>query len=307
MKHIQLRFVTFVVAALGTAATGLATNTRTWVGSNGVDSSTCGTPTAPCKTVQQAVTVTSVGGEVDVLAPMNDFGFTVGKALTIDGGNFLHIQVGNTGSPGILVEAGASDRVQLRNLSINFLPPASGMAAIYWSSGAALEVENVSISDPGYGITATASTGTTGSGPYLYAKNVTIRDATYGGMNLFGNGASLMRAVLDEVTVINTPNGITFGTGQMVATHCTLVNVGYGFYAVPSSQVDVVNSTVTLSTGYALYADGTGATIRIAGNSITDNSAGIVAANGGQILSFGTNRIADNYPDLPLSGTLPLQ
>jgi len=305
MKHTQLRFVTLVVATLGMAATALASNTRTWVSNTGVDSSTCGAVTSPCKTMQQAVTVTSAGGEVDVLDPMNDFGFYVPKALIIDGGGFLHIQVGGSQTVGINVQAGANDPVAIRNLSINVLPTNGGASPINWYSGATLEIENVSTSGGAY--LYIAPTITAAGGSYFYAKNVTIRDTTVGGVMIGGTGTAPMEALIDGVTVVNAPSGIVLNYGQAEATHCAVMHASsYAFEAGPSGELNIADSTAEFSTT-GMSAQGTGATLRIANNNIHDNTTGLLPGNGGQIISFGTNRLAGNTTDGSPSGTVSLK
>ncbi len=304
MKHTQLRFVTLAVATLGMAATALASNTRTWVSNNGVDSSTCGAVTSPCKTMQQAVNVTSAGGEVDVLDPMNDFGFYVPKALIIDGGGFLHIQVGGTQTIGINVQAGTTDAVAIRNLSINVLP-SNGGSPINWYSGETLEIENVSTSGGTY--LYLAPTITAAGGSYFYAKNVTVRDTTIGGLLIAGTSTAPMDALVNGVTVVNAPDGIVLNYGQGEATHCAVMHASfYAFEAGPSGVLTVVDSTAELSTT-GMSAQGAGAILRIANNNIHDNTTGLLPAYGSQIISFGTNRLAGNTTDGAPSGTVSLK
>src|SRR4051812_9186829 len=91
--------------------------TRTWVSGVGDDLNPC-SRTAPCKTFAGAISKTAPGGEISVL-DSGAFGtLTIIQAVTINGeGNLAGILASI--SDGIIVSAGASDRVIIRNLQIN--------------------------------------------------------------------------------------------------------------------------------------------------------------------------------------------
>src|SRR5215468_9907958 len=113
--------------------------TRTWVSGVGDDVNPC-SRTAPCKTFAGAISKTAAGGEIDALDPAGYGAVTITKAITIDGGGGQVASVLVAGTNGIVVQAGASDVVILRNLRINGI--SSGFNGIRWLSGKALIVEN---------------------------------------------------------------------------------------------------------------------------------------------------------------------
>src|SRR6185312_13479612 len=86
------------VVLLGTAFMS-AQASRTWVSGVGDDANPC-SRTAPCKTFAGAISKTAAGGEID------------GR-----GGQVASVLV--SGTNGIVVQAGPSDTVILRNLRIN--------------------------------------------------------------------------------------------------------------------------------------------------------------------------------------------
>src|SRR6201992_683516 len=110
-----------LVAAMALAvmwvAPAQAQATRTWISGVGDDVNPC-SRTAPCKTFAGAISKTAAGGEIDVLDPGGFGTVTITKAITIDGGGTL-ASILASGTNGINVNAGASDIVILRNLSIN--------------------------------------------------------------------------------------------------------------------------------------------------------------------------------------------
>src|SRR5438445_4339112 len=88
--------------------------TRTWVSGVGDDANPC-SRTAPCKTFAGAISKTAAGGEIDALDPGGFGAVTITKAITIDGGGSL-ASVLVSGTNGIVVSAGASDVVTIRNI-----------------------------------------------------------------------------------------------------------------------------------------------------------------------------------------------
>src|SRR5450631_2085445 len=100
------------------AAPAWALANRTWVSGHGADSGAC-TPTAPCRTFAFALTQTTAGGEIDVLDPAGYGTVIITQAISIvnDGVGVAGIQAG-FGLNGVTINAGASDSVHLRGLTI---------------------------------------------------------------------------------------------------------------------------------------------------------------------------------------------
>ena len=92
--------------------------TRTWVSGVGDDANPC-SRTAPCKTFAGAISKTAAGGEIDALDPAGYGAVTITKGITIDGGGGQVASVLVSGTNGIVVQAGPTDVVTLRNLRIN--------------------------------------------------------------------------------------------------------------------------------------------------------------------------------------------
>src|SRR6476620_2972667 len=115
---------------------------RTWVSGVGDDANPC-SRTAPCKTFAGAISKTAAGGEIDALDPAGYGAVTITKAITIDGGGGQVASVLVSGTNGIVVQAGPSDVVILRNLRINGI--GTGINGIRWLAGKNLTVENCDI------------------------------------------------------------------------------------------------------------------------------------------------------------------
>src|SRR5436305_1176270 len=103
--------------ALCSYATPGQAQSRTWVSGVGDDLNPC-SRTAPCKTFASAISKTAAGGEISVMDSGAFGAVSITQAVTINGdGNLAGILASI--SDGIVVAAGASDRVVIRNLSIN--------------------------------------------------------------------------------------------------------------------------------------------------------------------------------------------
>src|SRR3569832_2112323 len=121
IMKIQTLLVTADSAATQFAAgAASAQATRTWVSGVGDDANPC-SRTAPCKTFAGAISKTAAGGEIDALDPAGFGAFTITKAITVDGGGGGVAGVLASAGNGINVNAGGTDVVTLRNLSIDGL------------------------------------------------------------------------------------------------------------------------------------------------------------------------------------------
>src|SRR5947199_7068931 len=131
--------------ALGTSM-AFAQATRTWVSGVGDDANPC-SRTAPCKTFAGAISKTAAGGEIDALDPAGYGAVTITKSITIDGGGGQVASVLVAGTNGIVVQAGPSDVVILRNLRLNGLRNSGngGLSGIRFLSGASLIVDKCEI------------------------------------------------------------------------------------------------------------------------------------------------------------------
>src|SRR6202035_4198960 len=99
--------------------------------------------TAPCKTFAGAISKTAAGGEINVIDSGGYGVVTITKSITIDGGPFL-AGVLATGSNGIVINAGPTDIVTLRNLDINGTNTPSTMdtRGIKFLAGKSLIIDN---------------------------------------------------------------------------------------------------------------------------------------------------------------------
>jgi Right handed beta helix region len=141
MKSNRLSMFTAFVALAAMFclnSTAQAQATRTWVSGVGDDANPC-SRTAPGKTFAGAISKTAAHGEIDALDPGGFGSVTITKSITIDGGGNLASDL-NSGVNGIVVNAGASDVVTLRNIGIN--GAGTGLDGVKILAGKVVRLEN---------------------------------------------------------------------------------------------------------------------------------------------------------------------
>jgi hypothetical protein len=211
-----------VVAICLLAAPAHAQATRTWVSGVGDDANPC-SRTAPCKTFAGAISKTATGGEINVLDPGGFGAVTITKSISIISvyGPLAGVLV--SGTNGIVVNVGPSDKVLLEGLDIEGLgasmstPGLNGVSII---GGGRTTIRRCSIR--GFSQNAVNVAGTDGARAFI-EDSVLINNA--GGLNVVGPGgganfAVLQHSLLDNNSVYNTQT--TGGTSALVLIGSTL-------------------------------------------------------------------------------------
>lgn len=288
---------------------GMAQLERTWVSQNGNDAHDCSI-NHPCRTFQRAHNQTTAYGEVDVLDPADYGPVTITHPISIDGGDMGYIM----GAPAIRVN---TFDVVLRRLSLMPVPGRSNgpsASGIEWTAGGFLDVDGVSIREfasAGINVAPAASN----VARRLYVKNTTIRECASGIVLPVGlpatiaAGSTPVRAVIDHTFIHGIDDGMQgFGVGEGIVAPSGMVQLVHSAVVEFSTAVDVgfvserpvVAAEVNMEDTTIAYAFqgvralGANATVRIAENNIHDNANALVTVGGGQIISFGNNRVAGN-------------
>jgi hypothetical protein len=271
--------------------------TRTWVSGVGDDANPC-SRTAPCKTFAGAISKTAAGGEISALDPGGFGVVTITKSITINGDGTL-AGILSAGTSGIIVNVGATDKVILRNITINGAN--TGTNGIRYLAGGTLMVDNGTISgvnaSPGRAIsvetTATAE---------LLVTDTTITNCL-AGIRLATTAGNLA-ATLDNVRIENV-NGHGFEAAQgntfgMIRRSTFASNTSDGVRAgVGTATIMVEDSVVSFNNGTAVNAAVALARIRISNNTIVNNNVGIAIAAGAFVESPDNNRVAGNLTSTP--------
>jgi hypothetical protein len=293
----------FLLASAGAHAQA----TRTWVSGVGDDVNPC-SRTAPCKTFAGAISKTAANGVINALDPGGFGAVTITKSITIDGGGVAKGGTLNAGTNGIIVNAGASDVVRLRNLSVDGAN--TGLNGIRFLAGGTLVVDNLRISgNTGMGILFAPSGSST-----LTVTDTIINNNSAGGIQVVPGAAGFARASIDNTRVLNNLFGVRADDRTVMSLRNSFVtgNGRNGIIAVSTSQAveitadnnQVANNGVGFPTTAGIKAQGGLASVVISENVVSGNAMGISAALGGDVTSFGSNRIVSNDVDGTPSGTI---
>jgi len=240
--------------------------TRTWVSGVGDDANPC-SRTAPCKTFAGAISKTAPGGEIDALDPGGFGALTITKSITIDGGGGQVASVLVAGTNGIVVAAGGTDVVILRNMRFDGLRGGgnahAGLSGIRFLSGAKLIVDHCWV----FGFnTHGIDIATTAAGSFVGINDTFIDNAGKTGVIVESTAAT--QVVLENVQA----RGNNFGLGVTVG-NTAMVN----------------NSVFANGVGGGIAVD-SGGTVGLANTDIVFNGTGIVGAT----QSYLNNRIFGN-------------
>jgi hypothetical protein len=304
---MKLKSLILALTAVGATAMPLlygapaqAQATRTWVSGVGSDANPC-SRTAPCKTWAGAISKTAPGGEIDALDPGGYGAVTITMSMTLDGGGGQVASTLVAGTNGIVIAAGATDVVVIRNVRLqgvygNGTPPSPGLSAIVFNSGKSLTVDNCDIT--GFSVNGITIAAT---GGFAAINNTRIENVANIGISAADGSNSFVE--IDNSRIYQSKFGVLAGTGTKVVfsrSVSSLANTA-GLIADNSGNLFVDNSVVSFNT--------TGITVNSGGNVALANSDVVFNTNGtggtGTAKSYVNNRCFGNTCTLsPISGTV---
>lgn len=283
--------------------------TRTWVSGVGDDANPC-SRTAPCKTFAGAISKTAAGGEISVLDPGGYGAVTVTKSISIVNDYSGEAGVLASGTNGIVINAAATDVIQLRGLIIDGAPPGTpGLNGVRFIAGGTLIIQKSviknfrsAVAGNGFGLTVTPSTGVA----EVYVSDTVISEAGSGanGGAVFAkpSGSASVNMLLDRVQVLDSVMGIrldgstTSGSINLVFRDST--NAGH-----PNSGIDLIgggpvramiaNSSISHSS-VGISAANASATVRLSGSIITATGTAVNGTAGAQLFTYQNNNIDGN-------------
>ena len=285
-------------------SSGDPSGSRTWVSAtSGSDSNPC-TRAAPCLTFAGALAQTTAGGVISCLDPGNFGAVTITKALTINCEETLGSGL-VSGTNGIVVQAGAGDVVTLKGLEFEGVN--SGLNAVSFLSGKELHMHKFQIRDfANSGIDIEPS-----NSANVFLADGYISDCGAGGSGFAAilvkpNSGSSTSVSINHVQMEGNLNGV-FADGSAgggvshVQVRDSVVNTssnnGISISSAGASfTADVVNNTIRYNTNTGAAVTGAAATLKLGGNTITNNAFG-VASSAGTLQSFKNNQITDNGTD----------
>ena len=274
---------------LGATTQATAQATRTWVSGVGDDVNPC-SRTAPCKTFAGAISKTAARGEINCIDPGGFGAVTITKSITIDCVGVL-AGVLVSGANGIIVNALSTDTVILRNLDINGI--GAGLNGIRVLSAANVHIENAVI----YGFVQSGIDFRPVSDSKLMVNNVTIRNNTMHGIYALP-APGMVTAVLVAKSRLNQNGltGIRVDDGSATVSDTVLQGNGaHGASAVSNGKIMLERVVTAGNVNGGVLANGAGAIIWMSNVTSVNNNFGLFAPlGGGQLISFGNNRVANN-------------
>jgi hypothetical protein len=291
------RFAGFLVLALVVvlvAPAAMAQATRTWVSGTGDDVNPC-SRTAPCKTYAGAISKTAAHGTISTLDPGGFGAVTITKSITIEG-------TGTNGSilaaltNGIIVNAAATDKIILRDLSINGAN--SGINGIRYLSAAQVTVENVNITGFNSSVNSRAVDVQVGANAELIMRNVTITHCQ-NGVRLNSTAGQLL-ATLENVAITNMQLiGVEAAAGQSLVTisNSNISNNNSDGVKVSgaSAIANIFNSTLAFNNGAGVNVSIIGGSARLHDTRIINNNVGVTFVGGANaMISTGKNVLDRN-------------
>lgn len=288
------------------AGSAWAQATRTWVSGVGDDANPC-SRTAPCKTFAGAISKTAAKGVISVLDPGGFGAVTISKSITIDGGG-IEGSILAAGTNGIIVSAGATDVVRIKDISIDGV--SSGINGVRFLTGGALLLDNVAIHDvTGQGVLFSPS-----GASRLSISNSTISNNGGAGVLVQPGAGGLATVTVTNSRLMDNSHGLRADDRSTVSARNSDFsnNANSGVLAISASQAveitvdscQLVNNGVGNASSAAIKSRGSLASILIADNTVTGNHNGIVRENGGDVFSFGRNRVSGNIVDGTATGTI---
>jgi hypothetical protein len=288
MKKASLLLPIFGLLALvflpSTAAQAQAT--RTWVSGVGNDADPC-SRTAPCKTFAGAISKTAAGGEIDCLDPGGFGAVTITKSITIDcgtnAGGILNATVN-----GVVVNAGAGDKVVLRNLVIQGSLGTPGLNGIRFLAGQELHLDRVVIQGQS---SSCVDFNKTALG-ILYVKDAYFTECVTG-INIVSTAtavADIQRSTFAGVSSFGV--AVSGASSFASVTKSVFENNSNGMFASSNGATINASDSMFEHCGTGMNASVSGAIITATGNSFFNNTTAFSVAGGGLFLTGGDNKVA---------------
>jgi hypothetical protein len=290
---------------LSSAPAEATTLPHTWVASNGSDGNNCDR-SAPCLSFGGAYNNTDVGGEITCVDSGSFAGqsFTIAHALTINCENVLSSNLATNGVSQIFIQTSTTDVVVLRGLDMD--GENGGCGEIVFTGAGTLHLQKMKMNAGTFNgcssikfipngpaklfVSDSDITNNGGSiasgGVYVWPQSGVeadfVIDRTHIEGNYFGiiadgtQGGIIHGVIRDSVVSGNTENGITASTTS-------------------SDVILFVDNTAVSENFHGLVAGGSAAAIMVSNTGVSGNTAaGLFTVNGGQLFSYGNNRVDGN-------------
>ena len=273
-----------------------ASNFRTYVSVAGNDGNAgMGCPAnAPCRNFNAALGVTFPHGEVVALDSGDYMPATVNQSVTIKAAPGADATIVSMGfGDAISINIGPSDTVVIRGLTVNG-SNGSGWSGIHFWAGGTLHIENCISTDFSFAAIIADAAGK------LVITDTVVRNSSFGVILQTTSGQ--IHATLDHVQIARNNAQAIIRNSLLVDNPQTAAQASAASGATAALTIEdcvIKDNNMGINAYYPSI-------IRVSHSTITDNAQGL-SPFGGQILSFGNNRLAGNGMDGSFTGIVPLQ
>jgi len=253
-----------VVALTLIAGSAAATNARSAVSINGLDTNPC-TVASPCRSFGVALSQTNYGGEIVAVDSAGYGPFSIGQNVAVSGAPGVHAAITASTGTGIDISAGTS---------------------VY--------ISNLTILGTGGGVNGIRNTGC----QFVHVTNCYIQG--FSGSGILDQGSYVLRLIVDHTTIDQCGIGIDLDGGMGAIDNSSInqsLSAGLGVYNSTSSVVatSVVTSTIFRWNTVGVDVAGSGAThvasVRVDRCSFNANGYGVqttgTSSGSAQAVLFG--------------------
>jgi hypothetical protein len=278
---------------------------RTFVSGQGSDANPCSIA-APCRSFAAAIAQTVSGGEVVVLDSAGYGPVTITSAVSITAPPGIYAGVSVSSGDGVVINAGASDRVVLRGLNIVAIPGVP-VAAIRFLSGGALVVEGCNVTGMPSGIVfqppATAT---------LWVSNSFFSGRGLGRAIAVGTVSGFAYANIARTYMEQYQSGVYGSDRSRITVVETVSTRNFNNYELETSAGGI-SAEMTIARSVSSYSDNAGirtsgsaiAIARVSDSVIIDENNNAVAAFDGSSVLTRSNNLGDGSASGPyFTGTL---
>jgi len=295
--HFSFTLLSTIAISIAASLPAQAQRARVFVSVTGNDANPC-TAGSPCKTFQAAHDAVLAGGEISVLDSGGYGTLIINKAVSIVAvGVQASIAIPSNGV-GITINAGPSDTVSLRGLTLD--GTGVGQDGISFNSGSALFIEGCVVRNMQVDGLVFFSTATQGA-QTLAVSNSYFNDNGLHGIFIETKSSGAVTAAIDRtggyrnsIGLLTFPNGtgaITVGVTDSVFagnTNGVRANPGQSNNDISLTRVQVTGNTI------GVLATGTNATILLAQSTVTGNIQEFSATSNGVVATYGDNYFRAN-------------
>jgi hypothetical protein len=313
MTKTRHLFAGLTVALASCIATPASAATAAYLARAG-SGTTC-TFTAPCNTMQFAISVAGVAGEVICLDKANFGSASIIQSVTISCGDDLWEAPG--GEIRILTPAGSSVSIEGLVLDGTGL---SGTAVAFTGQGS-LSLNRVRVGNNIGSNSDGLLFQPTGRATLHVSNSIFYNNGgsgTGGGIVINPQSGGSAEVALERVIVNGNVFGIaadgsnsTAGINMTIADSMVGGNSQDGIIAVtPSGGAPIgvyVKNTKSVNNTFGIRSIGPNVTVRADGSAVIGNTTGLSFSSGGALLTFGNNAVRTNGVDGAFSGPVALQ